>query len=84
MEFVSERVEHIEEKKKPVKSWLLSILSFSHHVSKSCLISPWSLKLGIVSYRVTPLPDMPTLDSSNSAANKDTMSEIWMNGDTII
>ena len=31
-----------------------------------------------------PLPDMPILGSSNSAANKDIMSEIWTNGDTII
>ena len=31
-----------------------------------------------------PLPDKPILGSSNSAANKDTMSKIWKNGDTII
>ena len=31
-----------------------------------------------------PLPDMPILGSSNSAANKDMMSKIWKNGDTII
>ena len=31
-----------------------------------------------------PLPDMPILGSSNSAANKDMMSKIWTNGDTII
>ena len=33
---------------------------------------------------VNPLPDMPILGPSNSAANKDTMSKIWTNGDTII
>ena len=27
-----------------------------------------------------PLPDMPILGSSNSAANKDMMSNIWTNG----
>ena len=30
------------------------------------------------------LPDMPISGSSNSAANKDMMSKIWTNGDTII
>ena len=30
------------------------------------------------------LPDMPILGSSNSAANKDMMSKIWTNGDTVI
>ena len=33
---------------------------------------------------VNPLPDMPILGFSNSAANKDMMSKIWINGDTII
>ena len=33
---------------------------------------------------VNPLPDTPILGSSNSASNKDMMSEIWTNGDTII
>ena len=31
-----------------------------------------------------PLPHMPILGSSNSAANKDKKSKIWTNGDTII
>ena len=31
-----------------------------------------------------PLPDTPILGSCNSAANKDLMSKIWTNGDTII
>ena len=31
-----------------------------------------------------PLPCMPILRSSNSAANKDMMSEIWIDGDTVI
>ena len=30
------------------------------------------------------LPDMPILGSYNSAGNKDIMSKIWTNGDTII
>ena len=31
-----------------------------------------------------PVPYMPILGFSNSAANKDMMSKIWTNGDTII
>ena len=31
-----------------------------------------------------PLPDIPILGSSNTAANKDIMSKIWTNGDAII
>ena len=30
------------------------------------------------------LPDMQILGASNSAANKDMMSKMWTNGDTII
>ena len=33
---------------------------------------------------LNPLADMPVLGSSNSAVNKDRMSKMWMNGDTII
>ena len=33
---------------------------------------------------VNPLPHMPILGSSNPAANKDMMSEIWTNWDTNI
>ena len=33
---------------------------------------------------VSPLPKMPVLGSSSSAANKDIMSKIWTNGGTII
>ena len=40
------------------------------------------LKVVTVWYRVNPLPDIPILGSSNSAANKDMMSKIWTNGDT--
>ena len=32
---------------------------------------------------VNPLPHMPILGSSNSAANKDMMLKIWTNGNTI-
>ena len=39
---------------------------------------------GLKLYQSYPLPDMPMLDSSNSAANKDMISKIWSNGDTII
>ena len=31
-----------------------------------------------------PLPDMPIMGSSNSAASKDMVSKIWINGDTIL
>ena len=40
-------------------------------------------KPGLVLERINPLPDMPKLGSSNSAANKDMMSKILINGDTI-
>ena len=33
---------------------------------------------------ISPLPDMPIVDSSNLAAKKDMMSKIWTNGETII
>ena len=41
-------------------------------------------KLGLVWERVNPSPDMSILGSSNSTANKDMMSKIWMNGDIVI
>ena len=31
-----------------------------------------------------PLPDMPILGSSDSTSDKDTMSEIWTDGDIVI
>ena len=31
-----------------------------------------------------PLPDMPILGSCNSTANKDILSKIWTNWDTVI
>ena len=34
--------------------------------------------------KFNPLPDMPILGSTNSAANKNIVSKIWTNGDTII
>ena len=34
--------------------------------------------------KINPLPHLAILGSSNSAANRDMMSEIWTNGDTII
>ena len=33
---------------------------------------------------INPLPHMPILGSSNSAANKGTKSKIWTNWDTVI
>ena len=32
---------------------------------------------------INPLPHMPILGSSNSAASKDMMSKIWTNGDSV-
>ena len=37
----------------------------------------------IMARMINPLPHMPILGSSNSAANKDMMSKILSNGDTI-
>ena len=34
--------------------------------------------------KINPLPHMPILGSSNSAANTDMMSKIWTNWDTTI
>ena len=44
------------------------------------------LSRGVLSYTrtINPLPDMPILGSSNSAANKDMTSKIWTNGVTFI
>ena len=33
---------------------------------------------------INPLPNMAILGSTNSAANRDMMSKIWIDGDTII
>ena len=33
---------------------------------------------------LNPLPDLPILGFSNSAADKDMMSKIWTNGYTIV
>ena len=42
------------------------------------------LLLGPNCVYINPLPDMPILGSSNSAANQNMMAKIWTNGDTII
>ena len=39
---------------------------------------------GNCSCSINPLPDMPILGSSNSAANEDIKSRIWTNWDIII
>ena len=49
---------------------------------KACF--PEASKGVIVWEWVNPLPDLPILGFSNSAANKDMMSKIWTKGDTII
>ena len=40
-------------------------------------------EVALISY-INPLSDMPIIGLSNSAANKDMMSKIWTNVDTII
>ena len=41
-------------------------------------------RIDTVSKLFNPLPDMPILGSLNSTGNKDVMSKIWTNGDTVI
>ena len=51
-----------------------------HHGNKSFhVIISFFTDVGLI----YPLPDMPIIGSSNSAANKDMMSKILTNGDTI-
>ena len=57
-------------------------LLFPQCFQKSCTADTY--KPGLVWERVNPVPHMAILDSSNSAANKDMMSKIWTNGETII
>ena len=52
------------------------VLGKNHNKTEWC-------RIGIDS-TLNPLPDMPILGFSNSAANKDMMSKIWTNGDTVI
>ena len=47
-------------------------------------ISPGQSKYSERLYDINPLPHMPILGYSNSAAIKDMMSKIWTNGDTSI
>ena len=44
----------------------------------------FTLEWSMIYILINPLPHMPILGSSNSATNKDKMSKIWTNGDTII
>ena len=68
---------------------------FSHNVFKSCLLFIcqneylWSKGLNmdkskISSRDINPLPHMPILSSSDSAANRDNTSKIRTNGDTTL
>ena len=50
--------------------------------SKNLQFIPFPKKKKTPSFN--PLPDMPILGFSNSAANKGMMSKIWKNGDLII
>ena len=47
----------------------------------SVVSSLWSVVDDVFDFN--PLPDMPILGSSISAANKDLMSKIWNNGDSL-
>ena len=51
---------------------MLSAICFNLDWSK-ILSSGNGLQLGMICIRVNPLPDIPILGSSNSAANKDMM-----------
>ena len=69
----------------------MSCLVHHHILDPSNFISPRWLSLvehsranASLVYCINPLPDMPILGSSNSAASKDLMSKIWTNGDIII
>ena len=53
------------------------------HMSELGLWSP-SIHKSTDSGILIPLPDMPILGSSSSTANKDMMSKVWTNGDTVI
>ena len=55
------------------KILVTSIFSISNNVSIAFIFSD-----------VNPLPHLPISGSTNSEANKDMMSKIWTNGDTII
>ena len=54
---------------------------FPQCLQKACF--PGASKDVIVWEWVNPLPHMPIIGSSNSAANKDMIAKIWTNGDTI-
>ena len=43
-----------------------------------------SIQYKMLPLRLQPLPHMAILGCTNSAANRDMMSKIWINGDTII
>ena len=59
-------------------------LEFTKFAIRVC-ITIFNTGLGLQDFSVfNPLPDMPLLGSSNSTANKDMMSKIWTNGDTVI
>ena len=49
-----------------------------------CIVEMHRTPFPSVLWHFNPLPNMPILCSSNSAANKDMMSNIWTNGDSII
>ena len=56
--------------------------------SKGVIVWEWvkegvCYRKSLLPYLIYPVPDMPILGSSNSAANKDIMSKIWTNVDTI-
>ena len=44
----------------------------------------WEKVKSVCRREINPIPHMPILGSSNSAANKNMVSKMWTNGDTII
>ena len=66
---------------------IMLVIKVTAHLFISFQVSP-ALARALVPYpwklTLNPLPDMSILGFSNSAANKDMISKIWTNGDTII
>ena len=66
--------------------WLssLNIHYFLAHLTDKLVEKYVGFSLYFSTDTLSPLPSMPILDSSNSETNKDMMSKIWTNGDTVI
>ena len=79
--------------RKPTQAWYVKGIYWNwKYMFKIRLFILRDLILTFCVYKITisghsclnPLPDMPILGSSNSAANKDMMSKLWANGHAIV